>query len=118
MPYAALPSLLQNDVALHVRCTATVYSTASNTVAIVAIALHAVCSECVQKQFSAAVKIFCYYYMLLIHHCTHCILRRILSTISHIAMCDERRDEQLCYKCIAAGAKREKESLAALLSLQ
>ena len=62
MPYAALPSLLQNDVALHVRCTATVYSTASNTVAIVAIALHAVCSECVQKQFSAAVKIFCYYY--------------------------------------------------------
>ena len=52
MPYAALPSLLQNDVALHVRCTATVYSTASNTVAIVAIALHAVCSECVQKKFA------------------------------------------------------------------
>ena len=38
----------------------------------------------------------------------------------HIAMCDERRDEQLCIKCIAAGAKRKKESrsLAALLSLQ
>ena len=83
---------------------------ASNTVAIVAIALHAVCSECVQKKFSAAVKIFCYYYLLFIHHCTHCILRRILSTISHIAMCDERRDEQLCIKCIAAGAKRKKEA--------
>ena len=25
-------------------------------------------------------------------------------------MCDERRDEQLCIKCIAAGAKRKKEA--------